>query len=227
MLEKTTTPDGRVITKQARGSRAGQSGRFQKNPESLARFREALALYEQGHTYPEIGAIMKLPAKRPDSAARYYVQQAIKLWPGAQEDADAWRAKINADLDDAQRKALHLWNNPGSAYAAGSGKVILGPDGNPEPNRQHQLAALEKLLKIAAQRARLNGADVAVESKATLRVTTEHDAEIGRIAAAMIEAGHAEDVARWVVESIGATAPRSIVTGALEPAPERQPGNAP
>jgi hypothetical protein len=202
-------PHGGGVHVKARGQGTGY---YSRDPELHERQATALRMWREGYTPVEIAKHFAV-SKR---TAQKWIHDAIQRWGTAKEDADAWRDVLSARLLRLEKLTVEKIRDPGPAYGS-SGRVVIDPDtGRPAPNEHIRSREKDRLAKIYQQLARLNGAERPVPSEVNLTVTTERDAQIARVAAALIAAGHGEDVARSLVESLTETA-RPAIPGIAEP----------
>lgn len=194
---------------QARSEGQG-TGRYTEDPERFQRMAEALEMRIGGATFAEIAGHFGVHYE----TARRWVLDARKAWPMAQENADEMRERENAKLDRLEKKAWKIIENAPIAWGGSSARIPIDPKtGEPLRDTGKVLSAMDKLIAISRRRAGLNGLDVPVESKASIRVSSELDGDIARYLGSLRAAGEADYVVGALIESLIETAPRAIGAG--------------
>jgi DNA-binding CsgD family transcriptional regulator len=187
---------------------AGHGQRYARDDALLARDAEMLAQAAAGATTAEIAVSFGVSRR----IVQRRLREARERWPPGQESADAWREKLNASLDDIEAKARGKFARPGPAWGS-SGRVVVDPaSGEPVPNSQVQMRAIDTLLRIQQRRARLNGADRPVLSELSVHVSTAQDDEIAALVSDMIAAGLGGEAAAIMLEAVTG----KVVAGAIE-----------
>lgn len=146
-------------------------------PEVAITDIEAARLRMKGHSYPEIAEAMGISV----SGAYAKVQRAIRDLP--REDVEEARNLELAKLDAAERA---VWKVLERAHVtiAPSGKVVT-LEGVPVEDDAPILNAVDRLVKISTQRAKLLGLNAPTEHR--VYTVDALDAEISRLEA---ELGH-------------------------------------
>lgn len=190
---------------------AGRGRTFVKDDALFLRDQEMIKMSADGKDTYEIAERFGVSRKTVYNRLR----EARKNWPAAQETTDAMRARENTKLDAAEVKIWEVLNDPPYSFGS-SGKVVIDPrTGEPQRDGSAVLRAVGQLVNLSRRRATLNGLDIAVESKATLKVTTGLDSEIATVVASMIAGGAGADAAQIMLEAVTGQ-PLPVIAGEIE-----------
>lgn len=136
-----------------------QHGRIVRTPDQMERDHQAAALKSQGKTFREIGEHFGITPQ----GAFDMVKRAIADIP--RENTEELIALELAKLDAVEAKAYEIMTKH-HAYVSPSGKVVYD-EGERLQDDGPVLAAMDRLLKVAAQRAKLLGLNAPTRTELT------------------------------------------------------------
>lgn len=150
---------------------------------NVVRDAEALSYRARGWTYQRIANEMGYSDK---SAARKAVERAIEH--SAADTAEEAKTLLLADLNAAKQAAWAVLET--SHITISQGKVVTIDD-TPVPDDAPILEAIDRIVKINQEMAKIYGLYAPTKSVAEVRTATELDSEIERLMAELAERGKA------------------------------------
>jgi hypothetical protein len=154
-------------------------GRFARDPAATVKANTALECYIGGMSWEEAG---REAGYRSSGAAH---NAAMRLLEGrTAPNVASLRLIENERLDAAYRQLLAVIADPG--YVTSAGRLVLGPDGEPMPDRAVVVDAINALIRLSQRLARMNGMDAPTAS-IQVRAAADMDADIEALLMALYE----------------------------------------
>lgn len=144
-MDELSTPD--LVHKPRDGS-----GEYRRTIDTVHRDAEAARLHARGHTYDQI-------ATELGYVDRGHVWKAVRrvlVDTARTEGADILRQQMTAELQEIRREAWDDVTHP-QCLVDRMGRQVLGPDGEPMPDRMQKATSLQVVLKALGQLATLRG----------------------------------------------------------------------